>query len=719
MAVRRRRHGRGAARALGEPSARGRRALSWGAGGRARGGRRPRGRPRRRERAARRARGDRRRSPATLSGGARGGRGCATGSPRGAALRRGRSRSARCTAGSRRCWSRGRARLRPRTSRPVRQADRLPPPPAQLVRTEVGRVGDVVDYRSSARPRAGSEVANERFRPIRPARPRRLDGLLFSARLPARVRRSCATSGRTRCRRGSVRGRGGCSPAAGSRAAAKVRRGTRGLAHVHARLRLVARRSCHRRATGSRPTRATRGRDARTRRSRPAWSRSPRPAGERRLPDLQRPLGVHRSPVVPLPERPTAVFVGMLEAYKNVDGMVTAWRRVASAMPDAQLILIGQGRRAQVVETLVRELPDRVEYHAELTARSRRRGARPLDRARAAVLAGRARPRDHRGVRARPRRGRDRRRRRPRPRDRRRRGPVDPARGTDALVDRLMRVLEDRELAERLGRAATSAPPPGIRPPRTSRPRRGGSSTARSPASPDDLGAARLRHAGRGRRSHGARPDRRRGRGARRALERVDVIADRVGRHDLPANVGFRTFASRTKAGRGVRFEAALARSLRPGRLQCSCTWCRPSSCSRRRSRSRSACRSCSGTRIGTPRARCASRRASPIACSASTGDILPLDSDKLRGIGHAIDVERFAPAARRDDGSARCASSRSAASHAGRVTARCSRAPARRGGRPRRDARDPWAGADGRRASLIAPSWRPSWRARRSSASG
>ena len=49
-------------------------------------------------------------------------------------------------------------------------------------------------------------------------------------------------------------------------------------------------------------------------------------ARDRVLPDLHRSLRLHRDPVQPLPERPTALFVGMLEAYKNIDGLVAAWR---------------------------------------------------------------------------------------------------------------------------------------------------------------------------------------------------------------------------------------------------------------------------------------------------------------------------------------------------------------------------------------------------------
>ena len=69
-------------------------------------------------------------------------------------------------------------------------------------------------------------------------------------------------------------------------------------------------------------------------------------------------------PVAPLPERPTALFVGMLEAYKNIDGLAAAWRRVVSTMPDARLVIVGKGSRQHVVDALLRDLPDSVEHHA-------------------------------------------------------------------------------------------------------------------------------------------------------------------------------------------------------------------------------------------------------------------------------------------------------------------------------------------------------------------
>ena len=71
-------------------------------------------------------------------------------------------------------------------------------------------------------------------------------------------------------------------------------------------------------------------------------------------------------PVVPLPEQPTALFVGMLEAYKNIDGLVAAWRLVVRELPDARLVIVGKGARRDLVDELVAELPDNVEHFEQL-----------------------------------------------------------------------------------------------------------------------------------------------------------------------------------------------------------------------------------------------------------------------------------------------------------------------------------------------------------------
>jgi glycosyltransferase involved in cell wall biosynthesis len=61
-----------------------------------------------------------------------------------------------------------------------------------------------------------------------------------------------------------------------------------------------------------------------------------------------------------------ALFVGVLEAYKNIDGLCAAWRRVAAQMPDARLVIVGKGTRQSVVDSLVTDLPDQVAHHPQL-----------------------------------------------------------------------------------------------------------------------------------------------------------------------------------------------------------------------------------------------------------------------------------------------------------------------------------------------------------------
>jgi glycosyltransferase involved in cell wall biosynthesis len=54
-------------------------------------------------------------------------------------------------------------------------------------------------------------------------------------------------------------------------------------------------------------------------------------------------------PVQPLPDRPTALFVGVLERYKNVDGLVAAWRLVQERLPHARLVVVGRGPLAELL----------------------------------------------------------------------------------------------------------------------------------------------------------------------------------------------------------------------------------------------------------------------------------------------------------------------------------------------------------------------------------
>jgi glycosyltransferase involved in cell wall biosynthesis len=92
-------------------------------------------------------------------------------------------------------------------------------------------------------------------------------------------------------------------------------------------------------------------------------------------------------PIEPLPERPSALFVGVLELYKNVDGLARAWRLAAPRLPDAKLRIVGRGSRRALVEELVRELPEQTSFVERL---SQADVARALDEATCLVLPSRS-----------------------------------------------------------------------------------------------------------------------------------------------------------------------------------------------------------------------------------------------------------------------------------------------------------------------------------------
>ncbi|HVA31186.1 MAG TPA: glycosyltransferase family 4 protein [Gaiellaceae bacterium] len=68
------------------------------------------------------------------------------------------------------------------------------------------------------------------------------------------------------------------------------------------------------------------------------------------------------SPPAPLPPEPRALFVGVLERYKNVHGLAEAWRIAAPRVPGAALHIIGHGRERAVAESLVHDFPGRVTW---------------------------------------------------------------------------------------------------------------------------------------------------------------------------------------------------------------------------------------------------------------------------------------------------------------------------------------------------------------------
>ncbi len=74
------------------------------------------------------------------------------------------------------------------------------------------------------------------------------------------------------------------------------------------------------------------------------------------------------APVAPLPGRPSALFVGVLERYKGIDELAEAWRIAAPRVPDASLHVVGRGTRRVVIEELVGDLPEQARWTEVLSS---------------------------------------------------------------------------------------------------------------------------------------------------------------------------------------------------------------------------------------------------------------------------------------------------------------------------------------------------------------
>jgi len=88
------------------------------------------------------------------------------------------------------------------------------------------------------------------------------------------------------------------------------------------------------------------------------------------------------TPPVPLPLRPRALFIGVLELYKGLDLLAEAWPLVAQDVPEAELRLIGSGSRADLVRRMVDRGPN-VTWESEVEPEE---VAAELDRATCLVL---------------------------------------------------------------------------------------------------------------------------------------------------------------------------------------------------------------------------------------------------------------------------------------------------------------------------------------------
>jgi glycogen(starch) synthase len=315
----------------------------------------------------------------------------------------------------------------------------------------------VLDLRVLASAPPGSPVADETFRLVPPFRPRLLDGLAYHVALPFRTARELR-----RFRPDAVVVQGAHEAAAVLLGRALARSRARVVLDVHGDWRTATR------LYGS-PARkllnpiADRLASTAVRRADAVRTVSDYTTG------LVREAGVEPAavfpafmdlepfldrPPEPLPARPAALFIGVLELYKNIDGLVEAWRLAAPRVPNAELRIVGKGPRAGLVADLVDGLPEQTSWRLALTTEE---VARALDQATLLVLPSRSEGMGRVIVEALC---------RGRPvvasrvggiRDLVRDGengilvePGDPV----ALADALVRVFSERELAERLAAAA-------------------------------------------------------------------------------------------------------------------------------------------------------------------------------------------------------------------------------------------------------------------------
>jgi glycosyltransferase involved in cell wall biosynthesis len=222
---------------------------------------------------------------------------------------------------------------------------------------ELGRKWDAVRDQLEFRVLAGGEGSDEEFRLVRPLAG--IDGAAFYAALPARIARELRDF-----RPDAVVAQGAHETAAALAGRRLARVKTTVIADVHGDWRAPTR------LYGS-PLRALlspaadRIADAALRRadgirtvtgytSRLARELGIEPADE--FPAYMNFESFLASPVAPLPDEPRALFVGVLERYKNVDGLAEAWRRAAPRVPEATLHVVGEGALAPVVERLAGEL---------------------------------------------------------------------------------------------------------------------------------------------------------------------------------------------------------------------------------------------------------------------------------------------------------------------------------------------------------------------------
>jgi len=259
--------------------------------------------------------------------------------------------------------------MKPRVLFVSRERFRLPLDGAQKRKWDA--VAAVVDHRVLAAAPAGSPTGSERFRLVGPARPRRLDGALFYLLLPFRIARELRAF---RPDAALVQGVHELVALLAARSLTRVRAkailDVQGDWHEATRLYGSPLRRLLNPVNDAFAPLAVRGADA-------VRTVSTQTTG------LVRALGVEPAavfpsyvdaeaflerPQSPLPERPRAVFVGVLERYKAFDTLVEAWGLAAPRLPGAVLHIVGDGSMRGRAERLAAELPAQVEWSLRLTA---------------------------------------------------------------------------------------------------------------------------------------------------------------------------------------------------------------------------------------------------------------------------------------------------------------------------------------------------------------
>ncbi len=259
--------------------------------------------------------------------------------------------------------------MKPRVLFVSRERFRLPLEGAQKRKWDA--LAEVVDHRVLAAAPDGSPTGDDRFHLVGPASPRALDGALFYTLLPRRIARELRSFEPDAA---LVQGVHELVAFLSARrltgSSTKVILDVQGDWHEATRLYGSPFRRLLNPVNDAFAPYAVRGADA-------VRTVSTQTTGLVRALDIE-PAAVFPSYVdaeaflerrpAPLPDRPRAAFVGVLERYKAFDTLVDAWRLAAPRVPGAILHVVGEGSMRDRAERLVADLPEQVEWSKRLSA---------------------------------------------------------------------------------------------------------------------------------------------------------------------------------------------------------------------------------------------------------------------------------------------------------------------------------------------------------------